>query len=61
MRSWQLVGEFLVIPLIAPLLSMIVMIESKLTSDSILCSDYAIKRIDEPFVLVTDDLKEWAL
>jgi len=28
---------------------------------SILCSDYAIKRIDEPFVTAADDLSEWAL
>jgi hypothetical protein len=28
---------------------------------SILCSEYAIKRIDEPFVGPSDDLKEWAL
>jgi hypothetical protein len=28
---------------------------------SILCSDFAIKRIDEPFVLPTDDKNEWAL
>lgn len=28
---------------------------------SILCSEYAIKRIDEPFVLPTDDLQEWAI
>ncbi|KUJ11730.1 uncharacterized protein LY89DRAFT_786602 [Mollisia scopiformis] len=27
----------------------------------ILCSDFAIKRIDEPFVLPTDDRNEWAL
>ena len=29
--------------------------------NSILCSDFAIKRIDEPFVLPTDDRNEWAL
>jgi hypothetical protein len=29
--------------------------------NSILCSDFAIKRIDEPFVLATDDRNEWAL
>jgi hypothetical protein len=29
--------------------------------NSILCSDFAIKRIDEPFVLETDDRNEWAL
>jgi hypothetical protein len=33
----------------------------ELTSGSILCSDFAIKRIDEPFVLPTDDRNEWAL
>ena len=29
--------------------------------DSILCSDYAIKRIDEPFVKEGEDLSDWAL
>lgn len=28
---------------------------------SILCSDYAIKKIDEPFVKDDDDKNEWAL
>jgi len=28
---------------------------------SILCSDYAIKKIDEPFVKDEDDVNEWAL
>lgn len=28
---------------------------------SILCSDYAIKRIDEPFITADDDKGEWAL
>lgn len=28
---------------------------------SILCSDYAIKRIDEPFVKADDNLAEWAI
>lgn len=28
---------------------------------SILCSEYAIRRIDEPFVKVEDDLEDWAL
>lgn len=31
------------------------------SSHSILCSDYAIKRIDEPFVTVEDNKGEWAL
>jgi hypothetical protein len=33
----------------------------ELTVNSILCSDFAIKRIDEPFVLDSDDRNEWAL
>jgi hypothetical protein len=32
-----------------------------IVENSILCSDFAIKRIDEPFVLPTDDRNEWAL
>lgn len=28
---------------------------------SILCSEYAIKRIDEPFIGPDDDVHEWAL
>ena len=28
---------------------------------SVLCSDYAIKRIDEPFVGPDDDKDEWVL
>lgn len=28
---------------------------------SILCSDFAIKRIDEPFITRDDNLDEWAL
>jgi hypothetical protein len=28
---------------------------------SILCSDYAIKRIDEPFIAPDDDKNEWVL
>lgn len=29
--------------------------------DSILCSDFAIKRIDEPFITSNDNVGEWAL
>lgn len=29
--------------------------------NSILCSEFAIKRIDEPFVKTDEDLAEWAL
>lgn len=29
--------------------------------DSILCGDYAIKKIDEPFIHLRDDVAEWAL
>lgn len=28
---------------------------------SILCSDYAIRRINEPFIKPGEDLEEWAL
>lgn len=28
---------------------------------SVLCSDLAVKQIDEPFVLSSDDRNEWAL
>lgn len=28
---------------------------------SILCSEFAIKRIDEPFVMQSDDVAEWAV
>lgn len=31
------------------------------TKNSILCSDYAIKRIDEPFVKADDNLSDWAI
>jgi hypothetical protein len=30
-------------------------------ANSILCSDFAIKRIDEPFITKDDDLSAWAL
>ena len=36
------------------------MMEAMLTCNSILCSDFAIKRIDEPFVEVRE-VDEWAL
>lgn len=36
-------------------------LDALVASDCILCGDYAIKRIDEPFVTVNDDLSEWAL
>lgn len=31
------------------------------SEDSILCSDYAIRRINEPFVKEDEDKEEWAL
>lgn len=31
------------------------------STPSILCSDFAIKRIDEPFVTSADDRNEWGL
>lgn len=33
----------------------------ELMGSSILCSDFAIKRIDEPFTSKDDDPNEWAL
>ncbi|KAJ4392223.1 tethering complex subunit [Gnomoniopsis smithogilvyi] len=36
-------------------------LDGLIASACILCSDYAIKRIDEPFVRADDDLGEWAL
>ncbi|KAH8821656.1 vacuolar protein sorting protein-like protein DigA [Xylogone sp. PMI_703] len=36
-------------------------LDSLVASACILCSEFAIKRIDEPFILPTDDLNEWAL
>lgn len=36
-------------------------VEWLLTVDSILCSDFAIKRIDEPFITKDDHPEEWAL
>lgn len=35
--------------------------DKMLTVNSILCSDYAIRRIDEPFVKKEEDLTDWAL
>ena len=35
--------------------------EKSLTVSSILCSDFAIKRIDEPFITRDDRPEEWAL
>jgi hypothetical protein len=31
------------------------------TGHSILCSDFAIKRIDEPFITADDRQEDWAL
>ncbi|KAL7274549.1 tethering complex subunit [Rhizina undulata] len=36
-------------------------LDALIASECILCSEFAIKRIDEPFVLPTDDLGEWAV
>ncbi|KAI5804378.1 Pep3/Vps18/deep orange family-domain-containing protein [Geopyxis carbonaria] len=36
-------------------------LDNMVASECILCSDFAIKRIDEPFVLPSDDLAEWAV
>lgn len=41
--------------------AMIAELDSLVASACILCSDYAIKRIDEPFIRSDDNLSEWAL
>ncbi|KAL2128369.1 hypothetical protein VTI74DRAFT_9274 [Chaetomium olivicolor] len=41
--------------------AMIAELDALVASACILCSDYAIKRIDEPFVKAEDDKEEWAL
>jgi hypothetical protein len=63
MGWWLLLGEFMIYFLF--LLSISPDLHCKkiawLIRSSILCSDFAIKRIDEPFVLDSDDRNEWAL
>ncbi|PKS12960.1 hypothetical protein jhhlp_000301 [Lomentospora prolificans] len=41
--------------------AMIAELDALVASACILCSEYAIKRIDEPFVSKDDDLREWAV
>ncbi|GAP86433.1 putative vacuolar membrane protein pep3 protein [Rosellinia necatrix] len=41
--------------------AMVAELDALVASACILCSDYAIKRIDEPFVGPDDDVHEWAL
>ncbi|KAI1824784.1 vacuolar protein sorting protein-like protein DigA [Xylaria intraflava] len=41
--------------------AMVVELDALVASACILCSDYAIKRIDEPFIGPDDDVNEWAL
>ncbi|KAI1467013.1 Pep3/Vps18/deep orange family-domain-containing protein [Daldinia caldariorum] len=41
--------------------AMVAELDALVASACILCSDYAIKRIDEPFITVDDDKTEWAL
>ncbi|KAI2472069.1 Pep3/Vps18/deep orange family-domain-containing protein [Annulohypoxylon bovei var. microspora] len=41
--------------------AMVAELDALVASACILCSDYAIKRIDEPFVTTDDDKGEWAL
>lgn len=36
-------------------------VECLLTMCSVLCSELAVKLIDEPFISATDDKEEWAL
>jgi hypothetical protein len=57
MGWWLLPGEFPFSVCCGELMGR----DVELTVNSILCSDFAIKRIDEPFVLDSDDRNEWAL
>ncbi|KAK6950288.1 hypothetical protein Daesc_008614 [Daldinia eschscholtzii] len=41
--------------------AMVAELDALVASACILCSDYAIKRIDEPFITADDDKSEWAL
>ncbi|KAI1432048.1 vacuolar protein sorting protein-like protein DigA [Xylaria sp. CBS 124048] len=41
--------------------AMVAELDALVASACILCSDYAIKRIDEPFISSDDDVNEWAL
>ncbi|KAI1376687.1 Pep3/Vps18/deep orange family-domain-containing protein [Hypoxylon crocopeplum] len=41
--------------------AMVAELDALVASACILCSDYAIKRIDEPFITADDDKGEWAL
>ncbi|KAH8673654.1 vacuolar protein sorting protein-like protein DigA [Xylariales sp. PMI_506] len=41
--------------------AMVAELDALVASACILCSDYAIKRIDEPFIAADDDKNEWAL
>ncbi|KAI2630479.1 vacuolar protein sorting protein-like protein DigA [Xylaria nigripes] len=41
--------------------AMVAELDALVASACILCSDYAIKRIDEPFIGPEDDVNEWAL
>ncbi|KAI1282464.1 vacuolar protein sorting protein-like protein DigA [Xylaria sp. FL0933] len=41
--------------------AMVAELDALVASACILCSDYAIKRIDEPFIGPDDDVNEWAL
>ncbi|ETS79994.1 hypothetical protein PFICI_07523 [Pestalotiopsis fici W106-1] len=41
--------------------AMVAELDALVASACILCSEYAIKRIDEPFITVDDDKNEWAL
>ncbi|KAI0841567.1 Pep3/Vps18/deep orange family-domain-containing protein [Hypoxylon sp. FL0890] len=41
--------------------AMVAELDALVASACILCSDYAIKRIDEPFITPEDDKSEWAL
>lgn len=36
-------------------------ITTDISCDSVLCGDYGIKQIDEPFIRDTDDKEEWAI
>ncbi|KAJ8132855.1 hypothetical protein O1611_g767 [Lasiodiplodia mahajangana] len=41
--------------------AMVAELDALVASACILCSDYAIKRVDEPFIGPDDDVQEWAL
>lgn len=61
MGWWLVLGKYLPSVAYSPRLDEAGYSFTDSCANSILCSDFAIKRIDEPFVLETDDRNEWAL